>query len=56
MFEPNIATVTRPLASGPAKMRINDSPTSRSLTLVPSRYRRLGLRRRINDPPIVGCH
>ncbi len=37
MFDPNIATTTRPFASGPPKMRIKDSPTSRSLTPVPSR-------------------
>ena len=37
MLEPNMATATRPFASGPEKMRISDSPTSRSLMLVPSR-------------------
>ena len=37
MFEPNIATTMRPFAIGPAKMRISDSPTSRSLAVVPSR-------------------
>ena len=39
MFDPNIATTTRPFASGPPKMRIKDSPTSRSLTPVPSPLR-----------------